>query len=431
MIASAIGKRFLKVYNEKFHTNYSAKQFFEKIYYPLFFDHPKYMMTAGNSPLENPKISWDEMIRGKKPYETEEKRNERFVKLISKIENNEPEMSIAIGYPSLDLMATTSCQISNLKLPITKEDVYLSWIGHSLGIGVGALTILFDKPQIGLDLFAGWLIYRELLEATPSLKGNQINTWNGQWLAHRYGRMYVEDDPTANFNPFSTKDGLMSVDTQSWTKVLIAISMRFSDLQSTGYVYNIGQMNTTVGFIPFILKQIRCPVELYQKFFGMEDGYKAEQLYGTAFTFSKACQVGSIGVKALEPKGMREYLVNGKLPKYEKESDEKRISFNTYQIWILAMLNNEDLWVKAQELANELHLYEQGAVQAKSDRKNKVKTVLQSTRKSNFIENLVPIVSEIENKTIFESIASLVNLMPTDNVPYFLTLVRFQYAIIQ
>lgn len=431
MIASAIGKTFLKVYNEKFHTNHGAKQFFEEIYYPLFFDHYKYMMTAGNSPLENPKISWDKMISGKIPYETEEKRNDRFVKLINKIENNEPDASIAIGYPSLDLMATTSCQVSNLKLPISKDDVYLSWIGNSLGVGVGALSILFDKPQILLDLFSGWIIYRELLEATPSLRGNQINTWNGQWLAHRYGRMYVEDDPTANFNPFSTKDGLMSIDTQSWTKVLIAISMRFSDFQSMGYVYNIGQMNITVGFIPFILEQIRCPVKLYQKFFGMEDGYKAEQLYGTAFTFSKACQAGSIGVKALEPKGIKEYLVNGKLPKYEKESDEKRISFNTYQIWILAMLNNEELWEKAQELANELHLYEQGAVQAKSDRKNKVKTVLQSTKKSNFIENLVPIVSDIENKAIIQSIAHLVNLMPSDNVPYFLTLVRFQYAVIQ
>lgn len=430
MIASAIGKKFLKVYNEKFHTNYCAKQFFEEIYYPLFFGHSKYLMTAGNSPLENPKISWDKMISGKTPFETEEKRNERFVKLINKIENNEPDASIAIGYPSLDPMATTSCQVSNQKLPISKDDVYLSWIGNGLGIGVGALSILFDKPQILLDLFSGWIIYRELLEATPCLKGNQINTWNGQWLVHRYSKMYIEDDPTANFNPFSTKEGLINIDTQSWTKVLIALSMRFSDLQSTGYVYNIGQMNTTVGFIPFILEQIRCPVKLYQKFFGMDDGIKAEQLYGTAFTFSKACQAGSIGVKALEPKGIREYLIDGKLPKYERENDEKRINFNTYQIWILAMLNNEDLWVKAQELANELHLYEQGAVQAKNDRKNKVKTVLQSTRKSNFIENLVPIVYEIENKTIFESIASLVNLMPTDNVPYFLTLVRFQYALI-
>lgn len=29
------------------------------------FDQNKYMMTAGNSPLENPKLSWDDMTKGK------------------------------------------------------------------------------------------------------------------------------------------------------------------------------------------------------------------------------------------------------------------------------------------------------------------------------------------------------------------------------
>lgn len=431
MIASAIGRKFLKVYNEHFHTAYGAKQFFVEIFYPLFFDHTKYMMTAGNSPLENPKISWDKMISGKIPFETEEKRNERFIKLMDKIENNEPDASIAIGYPSLDVLATTSCQVTNLNLGMCEEDVCLSWVGNGLGVGTGALSILFDKPEVMLDIFTGWQVYRDFLETMPTLKGNQVNTWNGQWLVHRYGRMYVPDDPTANFNPFSAKDGLISLDTQSWTQVLIAMSMRYSGLKEMGYVYNIGQMNTTIGFIPLVLEQIRRPIQLYQKFFGMDEGYKAELLFGTAFSFTKACQEGRIGVKALEPKGIKEYLVNGKIPKYEKENEEKRISFNTYQIWILAMLNNEELWAKARELAREFQTYEEGAVQAKSDRRNKVKAVLQSTRKPAFIENLVPIVSEAKDKTVFENIAAQVNVMPTDNVPYFLTLLRFQYAVIQ
>lgn len=431
MIASAIGRKFLKVYNDHFHTAYGAKEFFVEVFYPLFFDHHKYMMTAGNSPLENPKISWDKMLCGKVPFETDERRGERFAKLIEKVENNEPDASIAIGYPSLDVLATTSCQVTNLNLGMTREDVYLSWVGSGLGIGTGALSILFDKPEILLDIFSGWKVYRQLLEATPSLRGNQINTWNGQWLAHRYSKMYMEDDPTANLSPFSVKDGLMSVETKSWTKILIAIAKRYTDIKEMGYVYTIGQMNTTIGFIPFVLEQIRRPVELYQRFFGMDDGLKAEQLYGTAFSFTKACQEGCIGVKALEPKGVREYIWNGKLPKYDKENEEKRVSFNTYQIWILAMLNNEELWVKARELADELRTYEGGAVQAKNDRKNRVKAVLQSTRKNVFIESLVPVVLEMSNKATIENIAALVNTMPTDNVPYFLTLLRFQYAVKQ
>lgn len=42
-------------------------------------------MTAGNSPLENPKLSWDDMIKGKKPYETPEQRKSRFEKMIKKL----------------------------------------------------------------------------------------------------------------------------------------------------------------------------------------------------------------------------------------------------------------------------------------------------------------------------------------------------------
>lgn len=70
MIAANIGKIFLDAYNEKFKSNYSAKEFFVEKYYEIFFNHNKYMMSAGNSPLENPKISWDKMRTGQMPYES-------------------------------------------------------------------------------------------------------------------------------------------------------------------------------------------------------------------------------------------------------------------------------------------------------------------------------------------------------------------------
>lgn len=57
MITSNIGKIFLDAYNEKYGTSYDARTFFLEQFYPLFFDQNKYMMTAGNSPLENPKLS--------------------------------------------------------------------------------------------------------------------------------------------------------------------------------------------------------------------------------------------------------------------------------------------------------------------------------------------------------------------------------------
>ena len=117
MITSNIGKIFLDAYNEKYGTSYDARTFFLEQFYPLFFDQNKYMMTAGNSPLENPKLSWDDMIKGKKPFETPEQRKIRFEKLIKKIEESEADASIARGYASLDVTATTSGQVTDLKLP--------------------------------------------------------------------------------------------------------------------------------------------------------------------------------------------------------------------------------------------------------------------------------------------------------------------------
>ena len=149
MITSAIGKMFLEAYNEKYGTHYDARTFFIEQFYPLFFDQNKYMMTAGNSPLENPKLSWDDMIKGKKDYETPEQRKTRFDKLLKKIEDSEADASIARGFPSLDTAATTSGQVTNVVLPHEKENIFASWIGDALGVGVqGGFSILLDRKSV-------------------------------------------------------------------------------------------------------------------------------------------------------------------------------------------------------------------------------------------------------------------------------------------
>ncbi len=431
MITSTIGKKFLKAYNEEYKTDYDAKQFFIEKFYPLFFDHNKYMMTAGNSPLENPKISWEKMILGNMPFETEERRGERFNNLINKISSSEADASIAIGYPSLDENATTSGQVTNLKIPIDKDDIYSSWIGAALSIGVqGGISIILDQSDILLSLYKGWEMYRKVLNTTSNLKGNQINTWNGQWLAHFYNKKeYDDNNPMANFNPFEENKGLMSISTQSWTIIMIRLSQQFTNPHMMGYVYNIGQMNTTIGFIPFVLSQIKRPIELYKKFFNIDSGKKAEALWGTAYGLRKACQSGVVGIKALEPKGMSDYILKGKLPKLGNNENDK-LNFNVYIIWILAMLNNEELWNIAHEFAKELQNYSSGNNNAKKDKSNKVNAVITSTNKTTFIKALTEIVADVDNKAQIENIASVVNRMPTENVPYFLTLMRFHYAAI-
>lgn len=428
MITSVIGRIFLDAYNEREHTDYNAKTFFIEKYYPLFFDAEKYMQWVQNSPFV-------QMKSGQK-VETlsSDERREKLEELICKIQNGTKDASVAIGYSASDEKgyATTSGQVTSLDIKVTHDEVYLSWIGASLGVGVkGGLSILFSNPLLLLSIYDGWAFYRAALNNNQKLKGNQIASWNGQWLAHRYDkRAFDAENPMADFNPYvSDKDASMSVAVQSWTKILINLSQNFSGQNLLGYVYSLGQTNITVGFIPFILSEIRRPIDLYIRFFGMKNWRQAEELYGTAFGFDRACQAGAIGLKALEPKGLKDYIEKGKLPKYT-DNEEQTIKFHTYQTWIMAMLNNEDLWVQSESFAHVLKEYSAGSKNAKTDRTNKVKALLGALNKKDFIRNLTDIISEVGDVSKLMGTAKLVNDMPADNVPYFLTLIRFHYAAI-
>lgn len=418
----------MDAYNEREHTGYDAKTFFIEKYYPLFFDGNKYMQWVQNSPFV-------QMKSGQK-VETlsSDERREKLEELICKIQNGTKDASVAIGYSASDEKgyATTSGQVTSLEIKVTHDEVYLSWIGASLGAGVkGGLSILFSNPLLLLSIYDGWAFYRAALNNNQKLKGNQIASWNGQWLAHRYDkRAFDAENPMADFNPYvSEKDASMSVAVQSWTKILINLSQNFSRQNLLGYVYSLGQTNITVGFIPFILSQIRRPIDLYIRFFGMKNWRLAEELYGTAFGFDRACQAGAIGLKALEPKGLKDYMEKGKLPKYT-DNEEQTIKFHTYQTWIMAMLNNEDLWVQSESFAHVLKEYSAGSKNAKTDRTNKVKALLGALNKKEFIRNLTEIISEAGDVSKLMETAKLVNDMPADNVPYFLTLIRFHYAAI-
>ncbi len=439
MYTSTIGRTFLKAYNTRYRTEYTAKSFFEEIFIPLIFGYRKYMMTAGNSPLENPKLSWDDMIKGKKPFETDERRQERISKMIHKIETEKADASIARGYGVTNLTAATSGQITNIDLPDNKENIYLSWIGDALGIGVsGGLIILFDHEQLLLDIFEGWQHYRDYLEKYRMMKGNQINTWNGRWITHRYSSNFVEDDPTAEFNPLNPSDNeIFNLQTIAWVDVLLNIARRIDMDDMVGYLYSIGQTNTTIGFIPFRLKDILRPNQLYAKIFGesaLKKNLKSlSQLYGTAMGLKAACQLGSIGIPAMEPKGLRPFFNTqkgeGKKIIY-KENEEQKITFSTYLIWIMAMLNKEKLWEMSREFAKLLLKYEAGAEKGRRDRINNVNQLLGSSGIKDFNLKMIPIMKDEENIEGFDNMAKIINIMPDDNYPYFNTLIRLQYAIL-
>ena len=425
MIAANIGRIFLDAYNEKNRSNYNAKTFFIEKYFALFFDHPKYMQLVINSPFVQG------LKKGVAPTSVERKL--KLDVLIDKISKNEADASIAIGFPSLDLMATTSGQITNMCLPLREDEMYLSWIGSGFGIGVqGGMCILFDNALILLDLYDGWKLYRDFLNKTPTLRGNQINNWNGQWIAHRYNKLTFDvSSPASGFFPIGTgKEGGLEVLTQTWTKILIGIARNYPSTLMNSYVYNLVKTNITIGFIPFELPRIRQPFELFAKYFGFIKPGEVEHLFGTAIGFMTACEMGVIGVNALEPRGFKDYITKGVIPKYNENDVEKTINFYTYQIWLLAMLNNEKLWEMSQEIAQQLINYKAGAEKSRLNRKSDVENLLNSISSKQFLLNLIPIIEEEKEVKHLEELGKLVHLMPKDNFPYFSTLIRFQYAIL-
>lgn len=438
MVTALIGRSFLKQYNQQRGTAWSAKEFFEREYFPLFYGHPKYLQWVGNSPFV-------QMKKGQKPHLlTPAERLEKLGELSRKLENGLVDASTAIGYPASELeeFATTSGQVTDLALLRDEETIYCSWIGSGFGVGVaGGQLILFDQPEVLNALFEGWQLYRDALNdaAYDDLAGNQINTWNGQWLAHAFGRTYRTHDPWQNFSPFERQaDKSLRTGSQTWLAVLLGIARRLSTGRLTGYIYKLGQTNSTYGFIPFDLPQIKRPGELYVKLFGAyayeRDAAQVEALYGSARSFQTVCQRGAVGVAALEPKGLRDLIPSSRNEaknfRYDSSDESNQVTFNTYVTWLLAMLNNDEFWDEAGRAAALFLRYEQGAGKLKSDRGNQIEKVRNAPGKRPFLDALVTVMENASPDLLaeLEAFGEKIHKLPNDNFPYFQTLIRLRYA---
>ncbi|GAB3967375.1 hypothetical protein GCM10028806_09630 [Spirosoma terrae] len=436
MVTALVGRAFLAHYNQKNKDNLSAKEFFERHYFKLFYNHSKYMQWVGNSPFV-------QMKKGQKPHLlTSAERLEKLSDLHKKIKAGATDASIAIGYPASEESeyATTSGQVTDLSLTTSEETVYCSWIGSGLGIGVaGGQLILFDHPLIFDALFAGWQYYRDFLNdpAYDNLPGNKINSWNGQWLSHVFSDEFNEHSPLRGFAnkvlvAESGKD--IEIKPQSWLNVLLSIASQLAIDSLTGYIYKMGQTNSTYGFIPFQLTQLQRPEQIYVRLFGegsyQNDRDKIRAIYGSAKSFQRICEMGAVGVAALEPKGLRDIMQGGRY----KPTDE--ITFKTYITWLLAMLNNNEFWDEAGHAADLLIRYE---TYVRPDRERKdlslsrqhqVNDLLSASNQPKFMAALVPIMesADAEMKEELEKFAHKVYLISRDNFSYFNTLVHLRYV---
>lgn len=434
MYQSYIGKKFLKLYNEREGINLTAEQFFREIQFPAFFDSDKHLMHVHGS-------TFFQSISEDKIKESGNEPMARFKRLQDDILNGKVSGSTYVGYAAGEVTAVTSGQVSSIDYEITKEEIYLSWIGQGLAIGLKGGLLFIDDERIFWLLFKGWKLYRKHHEQTPSLKPRQIETWNGQWIS--FCSLFKSIDSIDEYQfqidiDSAAKDnGITSIATIPWVKIVFALSKMYGNRIFTAQAFVSSKTNTTYGFVNIYLQEIRKMFELRDNlFFNGESVLKEEEIeeLTTFYSFREACKLGTIGLKAIEPAKLREYMPKGSFlyaqgKEYKFSNEESFMNYKLFKIWIIAMLNKTELLKLATSVAGALLDFE------KSDERGKkvFSTLSQNVRESGnlktFIEKLTEVLNHLpSNADVFKEVVEQILKMPSDNFPLFITLIRFEYS---
>jgi hypothetical protein len=298
--------------------------------------------------------------------------------------------------------------------------------------------MLSERVELLQLVFEGWKYYRKFLLQTPNLKGRQIETWNGQWLSFRLGG----EEPDA-FTPVweektdaKTKSKYYAVNTLEWTKLIFALCKKYPGEVMTVYAYNLSQTNTTLGFLNLNLPEVNRMYQFRDKVF-LNKGesvltYREIESLEPLFSFKRAAEFGEIGLRALEPDKLREYLPQRDSKKNKDlnlTKDEARKQFQIFKLWIYAMLNRTELLELAGQIAQILHQFEDaGKERGKkvndqlSEEVRGATSLLKFADKLGEVLALFPAASEPFRKTIDNAVK-----MPGDQLPLFVALIRFEY----
>ena len=433
MYTSYIGKKFLKIYNEKMNTDVSAEEFFDRIFFNLFFNDERHLIHVSNSPFfQKPK---DEDV---KKYGS--KALAQYNNLKVAMASDEPNMSIFVGYAAKDVAGTTSGQISDMQTSIDADEMYASWIGEALAIGVsGGFAMLLDEPDILWQLFCGWEYYRKYLNQTPNVKDKQIETWNGHWLSHWCRKFYNDLTPYKGFHIVPTESmGNLAIPTKPWLEIIMALSKKYPNKVITAYSYNLSQTNTTLGFINLYLPEVHSLFDFRDKLFfdGKQSILSDEEIesFNTYYTFKSACKLGVIGLKAIEPDKLRQYFPIGSMPyaqgkEYKFNNEESYINYELYKIWIIAMINKTELLELATAVAKALIEFERTAEKGKTVYSNLSKEVRKSNKIEVFGQKLKEIMEyESSDNEVFRKAFVEAYYIPKDSFPLFMTLIDFEYT---
>ncbi len=239
----------------------------------------------------------------------------------------------------------------------------------------------------------------------------------------------------------SEVQGSLAIPTQQWIKVIFALSKKNPNKVINAYSYNLSQTNTTLGFISLYLPEVHRMFELRDKLFIDEVNtiLTEEDInqFSTFYNFKSACRFGTIGLKAIEPAKLREYMPIGTVlyaqgKEYKFTNEESYTNYKLFKIWIIAMLNKTELLNLASDVAKALLEFEKSNLdnRGKTDLFTLSKEVRESSNLRLFIDKLTVLLSQ-ENADVFKRVDEEVLKMPSDNFPLFITLIRFEYAYIK
>ena len=199
-----------------------------------------------------------------------------------------------------------------------------------------------------------------------------------------------------------------------------------------GYVYGFGQTNKTIGFIPFYLKSGSRIIDIYRQLFGElnTDKKRFETLFG--MHIKRACELGSIGLQALRPDILADYMKKDKNISFKKEEDT--LNYYAYKTWLIAMLskNKEEITDYTLELAETFLAYRnQGS---KNDRKTLLETMFSVKTKKSFLQYLTEMIDGFEkeeDRIKLRDFRNETHLMTNEEFEYFHILLKFDYAFVE
>lgn len=428
MILARFGRRLVELYNERNGAALTAAVFFEEVFYPIVYDHPTFLQVVSNSPF------FGAYKKAKGGGVDAALRAQALADLKHKAAHVPPDGSFVVGYPAGGTENVTSGQVSANRVPLDADDVFATWLGAALALGVsGGYSLLVEHDDVIWETYVGWSRYRERVNnpEPADLKAQQINTWNTWHLTHRWQAMppHPLSWPDLGMAKKAKPSDPSQIAAYDWSRLMLTLARRFPKASPTAYVFALGSTNTTVGFLPLRLEGIArmedLRVRLFQNDAELAD-VQLDRLYQSDQSFRMACEQGAIGLQALTPAGLRPFL-DGKdaVPKPGKLP----LPFHLYSLWILAMLGNDRtaLYDLARTTAQDLVAFV--SAERGTGRTNRVNELLKTRALGPFVEQLTAIVKADPGRfATLDTLAERATAMNGDTLRLFLTLLAFQYA---